>query len=488
MLHIAMVHYHLKRGGVTRVIRHAARALPSDEFKVTIIAGKQGIGESEHPTVVLPELAYDHHLPAGQVGPAADKLLAAASDAQGRPPDIIHVHNHSLGKNTALPRLAHHFAQSGMPLLLQVHDFAEDSRIENYRILRQATSPDHGGEPAFFLYPQASHIHYAVLTPRDHAYLSRAGVAEDRLNLLPNCVQPAAAKRGIATAATKKRLFLYPTRAIRRKNLGEFLLWAALADDRDRDLFGVTLAPKNPAAQAGYRRWAGLARELGLPVQFAMGADPGTSYPALLQQAHAVVTTSIAEGFGLCFLEPWMAGKPLAGRDLPGITAQLKDAGLDLSGLYTRLDVPLDWLKRDRLVKTVETQLQALYRGFGRTMKPADLDRALSAMIQDGAVDFGRLDEHHQTTVLRILAKSPDARSAIRPAALIPANTPDPVIQKNREIVNARFGIKPYGRRLAGIYRTLAGATPGPVKDLDRAALLDGFLDPAQFFLLRTHL
>ena len=37
-------------------------------------------------------------------------------------------------------------------------------------------------------------------------------------------------------------------------------------------------------------------------------------FAALLASAHALVTTSVAEGFGLAFLEPWLMGRPLAGR------------------------------------------------------------------------------------------------------------------------------------------------------------------------------
>ncbi len=61
----------------------------------------------------------------------------------------------------------------------------------------------------------------------------------------------------------------------------------------------------------------------------------------MIAKADALITTSVAEGFGLAFLEPWLASKPLVGRNLPEITADFAEHGLDLSALYNCLPVPL---------------------------------------------------------------------------------------------------------------------------------------------------
>ena len=41
----------------------------------------------------------------------------------------------------------------------------------------------------------------------------------------------------------------------------------------------------------------------------------------MVAHAKAIVSTSVAEGFGLGFLEPWIFGKGLCGRDIPEITS-----------------------------------------------------------------------------------------------------------------------------------------------------------------------
>ena len=48
-----------------------------------------------------------------------------------------------------------------------------------------------------------------------------------------------------------------------------------------------------------------------------MGAPGGLEFFENLAAADAVATTSLAEGFGMVFLEAWLAGRPLVGRDLP---------------------------------------------------------------------------------------------------------------------------------------------------------------------------
>ncbi len=69
----------------------------------------------------------------------------------------------------------------------------------------------------------------------------------------------------------------------------------------------ITLAPKNPEVKPIYDAWAAFAKELGLNVEFDAGAK--SSFEEMVANADALITTSIAEGFGLAFLEPWLASR-----------------------------------------------------------------------------------------------------------------------------------------------------------------------------------
>ena len=200
---------------------------------------------------------------------------------------VLHVHNHSLGKNASLPAALCLLAEDGYALLLQIHDFAEDYRPENYARLAVGLRSQGGcGKDglAGYLYPQASRIHYATLNQRDCDILRQAGVLVERLHRLPNMVEDHGSSEGRGEA--RRRLaasvgvpstggfVLYPVRGIRRKNLAEALLWSALAGEDVH--FGFTLPPLNPAERPRYEHWKRLARRFGLRCHFEL-VPPRTS-------------------------------------------------------------------------------------------------------------------------------------------------------------------------------------------------------------------
>jgi len=262
-MRVAIVHYHLHTGGVTSIIGHAVDVLQRRGIEVVVLSGEPPEGHWSGPTRVVEALGYD-----GVRTPSDPALLAldlqrAAWDTLGGTPDVWHVHNHSLGKNTALPGALWRLAQEGQALLLQVHDFPEDGRPANYRRMLEEIGAGEPARLAHYLYPRAPQVHYAVLNARDRGALEAGGCPAQQLHLLPNPVRmeaPLAGDPGLRLDG--RRLWLYPTRAIRRKNLGEFLLWSALAGPDEQ--FATTRAPRNPAERPVYEAWLGFARELGL--------------------------------------------------------------------------------------------------------------------------------------------------------------------------------------------------------------------------------
>ena len=493
-LRVAIVHYHLHPGGVTRVIRHAVEVLERSGVRTAVLVGEPpapGFASTASTAStqigVVEGLGYFSRN-GGRGGEAlAGRLIAVATAALGSAPDLWHFHNHSLGKNPRVTEAVHELAAKGDPLLLQIHDFAEDSRPEEYRLLRQFFGERGDRALERCAYPQAPRVHYAALNRRDRAFLARAGVDSRRLHLLPNAVDLSDEGRDDAeeysASVAGERLLLYPIRAIRRKNLGEFLYWAALAEEGER--FAVTLAPKNPRWKPTYARWVEFSRQRGLPVEFAVGEAPDVSFPALVNAADRLVTTSVAEGFGMSFLEPWLFGRPVVGRNLPEITADFEEHGVDLSGLYERLDVPVEWVDETTLRAKIASNLAANLEAYGRAMDPDAADRALRAAVREGRVDFGKLDEALQERVIDRVRASPGAVGDVRPARLeIEATTPATVAH-NRETVRRSFGLEEYGANLLRIYRELVEAPVEKSEPLAAERLLDEFLKPERFCLLR---
>ena len=403
-MRIAIVHYHLQPGGVTRIIQNGLAALADKPLQAVVLTGKPPPSGFIGSWKVVEGLQYEHERPRVTATELYTQMVAAACDALGAMPDVWHVHNHSLGKSTVLPGALIKLVKQGHPMLLQIHDFAEDGRPANYRLMLNKMAGGKVSKLSAYLYPRATHVHYALLNKRDYTFMTCAGGDSSCLHLLPNPVDlQLECSDSQETPQRDEYLWVYPTRGIRRKNIGEFLLWAAVAPKNQR--FATTLGPDNPLEKPRYERWKAFASELRLPVEFEMGANSDVSFVTMLRQADALVTTSVAEGFGLAFLEPWLLGRPVTGRILEEITHEFCLAGVKLPWGYRRVDVPLHWFGEDKVIEAGRKGLEHSMAAYGRRPHSADMERLLAAWIVNGRVDFGRFDESLQEKVIRRIVK-----------------------------------------------------------------------------------
>jgi glycosyltransferase involved in cell wall biosynthesis len=459
---VAIVHYHLRGGGVTQVIRSASRALAGRGIRHVILSGEAPTGADDLPVKVIPGLAYRTE----PGGPAAAEVLAEMKAAAGPEPVVWHFHNHSLGRNRVTAEAAALLATAGEAMVLQVHDLAEDGRPMNYPLVSGTR----------WLYPHSPRIRLAFLNARDHRHFLAAGLPAERSLVLPNPVDPPAVKA--LRSAQSPPLVLYPVRGIRRKNLGELLLLAALSPAGTR--FAITRAPGVRRWTANYDAWRTFAVENGLPVEFAVvdriAPAPGApmTYESWLAHATHGVTTSVAEGFGFAFLEPAALGLPLIGRDLPEITAGLPVP----AALYPRLDVPLAWA--GDLERRIAAELGRLRKAYGRGTSPEHMGKVKAAMIRDGRVDFGNLPEELQQGILRrILAgdECDEIRTIRGNFAASLAGGPAPSADLGD------YSPALYGERLERLYLEVVSADRGVVEEVSRERVVDRYLESFHFLL-----
>lgn len=481
---VAIVHYHLKRGGVTRVIESTL-----DAFQTLPTAPHCAVLAGEVPDeVAFHDIAHQvdglEYSNAQAHTPSADELVQrltrAASKALGGRPDIWHIHNHSLGKNSAMPGVIAQLAQRGDAVLLHMHDFAEDGRPENHQLNQQVA------EYRNCLYPAADHVHYAVLNARDHAIFTGTGIPSERLHLLANPVEvcppdiTTEVQQNIRDELAADQFILYPVRAVRRKNFGEMLYWAALADPGT--VFANTLGPTNINYQDAYLRWQTVASKQQLPIHFGTAHQYDWSFDAVMQSADAILSTSIAEGFGLAFLEPWLYGKCIAGRDLPDITADFKTNGLDLSALYDSIPIPDAWVDVDQLQSRLDFELHKAYNAYQRPLPTDALERALDSIRPAaGLIDFAGLEEAQQETIIERISTIPETRQDL-PRTQLQLTSPTNQAARVRE----SYSFAHYAQQLSDIYQTLLNSTTSNIDYLNPEKVVDAFLLPERFRLLRT--
>ncbi len=434
-MRIIIIHYHLYPGGVTRIIQSQINSINNLPHKhdITLITGfcsnperyrKLGI-----ELIINKEINYlgNGDNPESQIKSLSNSLRKFLYETIGKN-DIIHFHNLNLGKNPVLTYEISNMANDGYKLLNHCHDFAED-RIPNLKFLRSIIEGHFGKNIQTVLYPELNNYLFATLNSFDMMRLERYGIAASRRFLLQNPVdfesklENTDKKRVKIKICNKlsldpqKILCTYPVRVIRRKNIGEYILLAALFADKAQWL--VTQAPKNPVEIPDYNRWKTFCYENKIPVYFEAGTK--VDFEELIRATDFCITTSIQEGFGMSYLEPWLMDTPVVGRNLYYITKDLKEAGIEFPLLYDKLQV------------------------------------RMNSVI----VDFKKLSTDDQMSFIRDVNTHNRKRKTVfrlnRGLRKILQDAPGNIINNNKKIITETFSIGRYGEKLYEIYKALAG-------------------------------
>jgi glycosyltransferase involved in cell wall biosynthesis len=478
---IAIVHYHLQPGGVTRVIENTLQAWEENgtEIESVALSGRAYPGDRLPDTRVVQGLDYTSPRDAVDPRVLTERLRASAKDALGQTPDLWHIHNHSLGKNPSLTAAVSLLAESGERILLHPHDFAEDGRPGNYLSLSEVYQR---------AYPTGPTIHYAAINQRDRGFLAHMlKDSSSPVHLLANAVPPStpfSESQEEKILDLPENLLLYPVRAVRRKNLGELALLASSHQDFH---FANSLGPTNPEFTPVFEDWKQFGKELGLPLTYGLGEHTDASFPEMVGHAQSILSVSVAEGFGLGFLEPWTFGKGLCGRNLPDITSDFAELGVSLANLYDRLPIPLDCIPSVSQVReTIQSALAQFYLDYQEDLPEDGTEIAFQSMVENDCIDFGRLDESNQQAIIRTIAHSPELRQGIQKHSGLEVLSGE-IIDRNRQAVTEQFSLSSYAERTLNIYQELLATDNGTqCQFANGQLLLDQYLSPNRLNLLRT--
>jgi len=498
LVNIVILHCHFERGGVTQVVENHIRALrDSDQVEQIVLVGGGRFGGLSAETIAavttlaVDDFDYDKRTPdadslPGRAATITARLQRALSNL-GLTNDnsVLHWHNHSLGKNTASPEIIRLLARAGWRLLLQIHDFAEDNRPINYQDLITASGATDKAEIDRFLYPVASQIHYATLTRADELAIREIGTPADRTHWLPNSVvAPNVGPRieadphfeadphlredalgriidamGLPSDA---RWCLYPVRGIRRKNVGEFLLlsrWTA------PDIYsGLTLRPTTPVELRSYDRWRQLAKEVAPRAVFDAAHHDSVSYFDNLIASEFVISTSVAEGFGMTFLEPWLSRREVIARRLPTVADDFAASGVILNKLYDEIPIAgdADWIQICR--QEYDASLADAWKEV-----PAEFRPQVTGLAGDPKqIDFAKLTPRRQIEVLRRMSVDRGFEADVQHQSgplvqqlknVTSSKVDNRIVETNVAVIRNEYSIEKSGASLLAIYQRLANAS-----------------------------
>ncbi|UCB47276.1 MAG: glycosyltransferase family 1 protein [Spirochaetota bacterium] len=462
-MRIVFIHHHLRTGGVTRVISQQIRSL-GDEVQVLVVVGEPPSHTPPFPFAVVSQIAYDRDRKT-RADPKniADTIVKKTRSHWKGEADLFHIHNPTLGKNRDLITAIKLLQSSGYRLLLQIHDFAEDGRPQNYC---DEQYPDD--------------CHYAVLNKRDYAILMRSGLKPEGLHHIPNPVVPPVSE---VRQENKKEIVLYPVRAIRRKNIGEAVLLSLFL--RNKEGVGVTLEPTGSLDCRSYNDWKVFVKEKNLKVRFGLGID--STYEEVLGSTRCMITTSIKEGFGYCFLEPWVCQKMLFGRLLKDICDDFTSNGVDLGHLYERIAIPLSLIDKRGFFSMWKQCYRERLLKYGLEANDSKIDGGLQSLTRDGCIDFGILNENNQRKVVDRLLKNKGVREKIldmNPFLIEFTSFKDTedTIQRNRSVVEEHYSLENCKERLLDIYKKVLDTR---IKHgIDKRVVLEAFNTPDMSHLL----
>jgi hypothetical protein len=160
-----------------------------------------------------------------------------------------------------------------------------------------------------------------------------------------------------------------------------------------------------------------------------------------------------------------------------------EDSGMSFDSLYSSMPIPVDWIDANKLRMRLSEALTRTYASYDLDLPDGAVDVALSG-IQPSPdyLDFGGLDEELQKDVIRKLLSDPSLKQEL-PVNQLMWNPCDEVMQT---ILGDHYNMKQYGGRLMEIYGQLMSATPTPLSYLSNKCIVQNYLNPERFRLLRS--
>lgn len=426
-------------------------------------------------------------------------------------PFVLHIHGLSLGKNprlsAAINMLAEECSVHKKPLwiLNQIHDFAENSRPEMLRNLQYCTGKRDDQFASQIMYPCTSNVFYATINSRDIENLLMVGIPKEKIFFLPNAVDTDFftltsiikknkykqqlieklkyyAHKNDFVFDEKRKIVLSALKLMRRKNNIESLLLLIVFNYiKDEYQLLITLEGHSGRDAAYADMFKEFVKKYKLPVVIGLGREIISASESrrfedgnvaefnlvdIFALSRAVITTSILEGFGFAFVEGWLTDKPVIGRKIPYVCQDFEDNGLNLSHMYKKMWIPLNWIAnpKKRIIQLYFKEANALRKKQGmRTISEKDIHKHFmkykcKRMQNKVYIDFKELNAKMQFEIVEKILNSKHlieelllANPTIEKMYSILEKNPTSLISHNKKVVKKYYSLEAKAKRLRNI-------------------------------------
>jgi glycosyltransferase involved in cell wall biosynthesis len=424
-LKLIIVHYHLRAGGVRRVIElatpHLCRAASADS--VVLACGEAQdrswnesfvrLAPASVALFIEPTFRYvsEQRLSPARLRARIDAAIHRLLNGSTGQDCIVWAHNLGIARNLLLSRaLANACGRRGIPLIAHHHDWWFDNRWLRWPEM-QRCGVRNLAAAARTIFPATTTIQHVAINRADSDVLQRH--FHKRAHWLPNLAERATpptpkrireARQWLKDAVGKKdhRVWILPCRLLRRKNIAVALLLTRWL--RPQACLITTGGVSSKEEQPYSDKLTAAARRYKWPLRLGILADDQKHKPSvaeLMAASECVLLTSMQEGFGLPYLEAAAADRPLIARTLPNIAPDLEQFGFRFPQSYQEILIHtdlFDWsaeqARQKRWFTHWKQQLPVALR------RKAENPVVLIAKAKPTAVPFSRLTLDAQIQVL----------------------------------------------------------------------------------------
>ncbi len=345
---ICFLHYSFKKDGVTRTVLNNILGLREKNKNLEFVLAGEFFSDA------LPD-----YIEKRLVNWNAENLLSEIEKVSSDS-DILIIENPVVGILPKATLAFKNFAEStNKKIIYRIHDLIDDRQhlLEEFKKVFPNTED---------IYPKSDNVCFITPNSFDKERLIAKGLK--KVHVLPNSIIESDLYSSEENALRLRKKFedagivrpgekiiSYPVRVLRRKNIEEAILITKLINNFGGNYRLVVTLPHEDAYQEEIEA---LAQEHN--VQCSIGKahrfldyDKTEKFTTadLFSISDLVISTSIGEGFGFAFIEPWVAGIPLIGRNIPETTKDFEEAGIDLSPLYDNYVLHNSKIPEERMQK-----------------------------------------------------------------------------------------------------------------------------------------